>query len=233
MRLKCYANQGFISLWFIMLLPVLISFSMLVLMSFFHTELENKIRKICYTNFFRGQNLASQKIDQLLNLNSQATQLLLQQRLAEAKLATAMDPITAATAQAEITEILRRRGILDLRQKALISEGQFHLIESRTRALRELTNIQPGLSTNLMFRPLSEVRLAVNADRRDLAPTYSRDPKIEFIQELGVSWKKSHVANGSLRPWLLGSFEEKKVCSVIPRFKDQKWVFQANQDKFW
>lgn len=224
---------GFISMWFLILLPVLISFGLLVLMGFFHTELENKIRKICYTNFFRAQNLASQKIDKLLSLNPRATQLMIRQRVAEAKLAAALDPLTAAAAQAEIAEILRLRGILDFQQKSIISDGQLHLLESQSRTVRELNGLKVGLSTKLSFRPLSEIRLAVKADRLDIAPTYSRDPNLESIQELGVRWSKSHFAGGPLRPWLQGSFQEEKQCSIIPKFKNQRWVFQVSQDKFW
>lgn len=216
----------------------------MILMVFFHSENDNKIRRTCYLGFFKAQKQAAGKIDSLIKLNPRSQSLRLRQRLAEAKLALAIateNPAMAAAAEIEIQKILRLRHLLSLQQRRLIVEGQLALDFSQQTVLQELngsftsslSKMNAWTPTSIYFKTSHFAQLGVLADDTDLAPIYSVDPKLESRQELGISWRKSHLAEGPLQNWFRGRYEENKVCSVIPKFQNQEWGFQVGQDKFW
>ena len=235
-------QRGFALAIMVPLLPVLLALGLGSYAVITFLQIEQRFSYICRSGNLIGQEKAAKQIDALLKLNQKATQLIIKERNAKAELVAAemsMNPFAIGKAAAKHLKIQGEQEVLNLRQKAIIQQGNMALIFAQQKTSRELglmttelTNYRSLFDTSAKIFPGSAPPLAVSPEGTDIAPTYRTDADIETQQKLAHRWQYRLRVSPHLQSFITGNFFFEKSCAVSVTQKGSSWVPKILRDKY-
>lgn|GEM_PF-2810631 len=192
-------QQGFVLVFFLTLLPVIIIALSLLTIILLHLQTQNDVRHACRQDLFSAQKTTAQNLTALMSLNPEAQSLRLQLKLAYLKLAAvAANPGAEAAVLAQIAKIQQQQVALGERQKSLIAQGEFAL---RSGSVQSEISVSSAVHQkmqrfhSLVHLSLSQLHsnpthLAVRPDSPgDIAPVYELESAFKDKQSLQTFWK--------------------------------------------
>jgi hypothetical protein len=238
-------QQGFVLVFFLTLLPVIIIALSLMTVILLHLQTQNDIRHSCRKKLFTAQQSVAQNLSVLMGLNPLARSLRLQLRLAYLKLAVvAANPGAEAAVLAQIAKIQQQQIALDEKQKALLTQSEFALRSGQIQselAVSSAAREKSRYYDRLLYLSLSGVRsravhLAVRPDSPgDIAPIYELEPDFKAKQSLQTFWKVEYSWINS--SWIQKSLHWRRIvvsdsCRSSIEEKTDQFRAVLNEDRF-
>ncbi|UYL09169.1 hypothetical protein B9G69_001085 [Bdellovibrio sp. SKB1291214] len=234
-------QKGFALAMMVPLLPVLLAMGLASYAAMTFLQIEQRFSYTCRSGNLLGQTKAGKQIDALLKLNPKASKLISDERKAQAELALAIsikDVPGATKAQLKINSIHAKQEVLNIRQKAIIQQGNLALTNAQQSTSRELglmttkiIDYRSLFDTSARVTSSSYPKLSVSPEGTDIAPIYRTDSDIEQKQVLVHRWQYELRVNRHLQSLISGSFKFQKSCAVTVTEKGQSWVPKILRDK--
>lgn len=238
-------QQGFVLVFFLTLLPVIVMALSLMTMILLHLQTQNDVRHSCRKSLFSAQQSTAKNLSVLMSLNPLAQSLRLQLRLAYLKLAVvAANPGAEAAVLAQIAKIQQQQIALGEKQKVLITQSEFVLrsgqIQSQLAigsAVREKArHFHLILHLSLLNLRSGAVHLAVRPDKPgDIAPVYELEPDFKAQQSLQTFWKVEYSWINS--SWIQKALHWRRIllsdnCRASIEEKVGQFRAVLNEDRF-
>jgi hypothetical protein len=155
-------ERGIAAVILLALMPLLIAAGTLVAVGFLLLRVDGKTRHICRNESLAAQEIAADRLNQLLALNPQAQKLRLQREIAEDEVAITVPP-AKAVAEAKLALIVAQQLIFGAKQNILYTEGK-HASSLRPHTIGSL--IQNELYTAQILHGDTSSRLAFHTNIR-------------------------------------------------------------------
>jgi hypothetical protein len=234
-------QKGFVGIAFLILLPLILAALVVISASSFILEDDAEIRHQCRVQLLRAQEVAAQKLNELIKLNGAARRLRISRKTAELAVVTALNPAAQAIAQAHLDAIILRQAALSAKQKLLVFEGKRASLMGPTNAHREISSslrrndrVREASTAGARPRGIRYGLFDVIASPPDsLTPDYQPSPDFAAKQ---VTRLEVLVAVQKLLPkWLAERLPQEPLqlkinCLATLEKKENKWLATLKAD---
>lgn len=231
-------QKGFANILLISILPFLLAALLLAFACAGLIQFEMRMNHLVWTAQIEAQKKARKHIRNLMSKNTTASGLKLSYNAAYTAYMVA-PPYLKPVLKIRLEQVMARRRVLDLQQKAIIIEANLELLSHSAKTYQRLlsegrnqaSKMSPILLATFSASMPKRTKLAVEPASSDVAPVYRTKTGFSKLQALEQSWQYGIRMKSPLSSFLSAAADFKRSSKITLYEAGAGWDIEIVRDK--